>query len=132
MSKGTLGPSGWNIPVRAKKTEGSVEKVNAANKQLVVENNALRKDLENERATVAALTVELEQATGTDMPSRIAVALERFDPQDKSLWTEMGLPKIEAVCLAVEDNTVTRADVEAAIPGFTRQTLSCTPREGRG
>ena len=121
MSKGKLGPKGWEVPVRTKETRGPLENVNAANNKLVKENNILRADLEDSRAEVAALTSELEQATGTDMPTKIREALELLNPKNNEHWTEMGLPKVEAVCQLVEDNEVTRADIEAALPGFTRQ-----------
>lgn len=121
MGVGKLGPNGWEIPTRAKKTEGTVEKVNAANNQLVKENNMLRDQVDNLTDEVATLTAELEQATGTDMPTKIRVALELLDPKNNEHWTEMGLPKVEAVCVLVEDNEITRADIEAALPGFTRQ-----------
>lgn len=121
MSKGKLGKKGWEVPTRAKKTEGSLENVNAANNKLVIENNTLRDELTDSRAEVATLTAEVEQLTGTDMATRIRAALELLDPKDNSAWTEQGLPKVEAVCQLVEDNEVTRADIEAAFPGFTRQ-----------
>lgn len=124
MGVGELGPKGWEIPTRAKKTEGSVEKVTAANNQLVIESNTLRDEVIELKKQVAALTTELEQLKGEDMPTRIKTALEALDPKDNSAWTDQGLPKVEAVCQAVENNEVTRADIEAVLPGFVRPTLS--------
>ena len=121
MSKGELGPKGWEVPTRAKKTEGSVEQVNAANNKLVGENTVLRAEVDALNREVASLAAALERLTGTDMASKIRTALEGFDLKDNSLWTDQGLPRIEAVCQAVENNEVTRADVEEAFPGFTRQ-----------
>jgi predicted nuclease with TOPRIM domain len=120
MSKGDLGPKGWEVPTRTKETRGPVENVNAANNKLVKENNILRKNLEDSRAEVAALTTENNLLKGTDMATKIRAALEQLNPKDNSAWTEVGLPKVEAVCVLVENNEVTRADIEAALPGFER------------
>jgi regulator of replication initiation timing len=120
MGIGKLGPKGWEVPTRAKKTDGSVEKVRAANNQLVNENNDLREKHEELMEANALLRTENEQLKGEDMSTRIKAALESLDPKDNSAWTEQGLPKVEAICQAVENNEVTRADIEVAIPGFTR------------
>lgn len=123
MGIGKLGPKGWEVPTRAKKTEGSVERVTAANNQLVKENNDLREKNAELMEANADLVAELDVQKGVDMPTRIKAALEALDPKDNSAWTEQGLPKVEAVCQLVEDNEVTRADIEAALPGFVRQAM---------
>lgn len=120
MGKGKLGPDGYVMDSREKTATGTAQDVNAVNNKLVKENGLLRDQIENLMGEVATLTAELEQATGTDMPTRIAAALESLDPKDKSAWTDAGLPKVEAICQIVENNEVTRADIEAALPGFER------------
>ena len=48
-------------------------------------------------------------------------ALEGLDTKNDENWTVDGLPRMEAICAAMNDDTVTREEVEAVIPGFTRQ-----------
>lgn len=47
-------------------------------------------------------------------------ALLTLDPENDDLWTSTGLPSVEAVKDAMGGEGVTRADIEAAAPGFTR------------
>lgn len=50
----------------------------------------------------------------------IQEALATLDPEDSSLWTADGLPKVEVVRELVEDSDITRADITDAAPQFTR------------
>lgn len=51
---------------------------------------------------------------------KIRAALERFDHDDDKLWTEAGIPSLDAVRSAVNDPGISRKDVSEAFPGFTR------------
>ena len=50
----------------------------------------------------------------------IAEILATFKNSDDTLWTEDGSPALEAVQKLAEDNTITRAQIDEAIPGFVR------------
>jgi hypothetical protein len=51
---------------------------------------------------------------------QIAEALELLDPTDDNHWTAAGLPSMDAVADALGVGGFSRADVEAANPGFKR------------
>jgi hypothetical protein len=50
----------------------------------------------------------------------IAEILATFKNSDETLWTEDGSPALEAVQKLAEDDTITRAQIDEAIPGFVR------------
>lgn len=60
-----------------------------------------------------------EDATG-DGARSIAEAVKSLDPNDDALWTNGGLPKVEAVAETLGRTDVTRKSLEAALPGWTR------------
>ena len=120
MSTGKLGPHVWEIPKTAKETRGKEQSIRAANNQLVAENNSLREKVADLMEANETLVAENAELKGVDLPTQIRAALEQLDPQDNSAWTEAGLPKVESICQIVENNEITRADIEAAIPGFAR------------
>lgn len=57
------------------------------------------------------------------MHDKIRAALASLDPARDEHWTTSGLPAMGAVCSAL-GATVTRAQVEAAAPGFTRAAVA--------
>lgn len=59
-------------------------------------------------------------ATGNGARS-LAEALTRLDPNDDSHWNADGKPKMSAVEALLGRTDVTRAQVEAAAPGLTRE-----------
>lgn len=56
--------------------------------------------------------------------SKIRLALLQMDGQDDDLWTKDGLPKLSAVEKLAGTGAVTRAQLQAASPGFTRQSAN--------
>lgn len=50
----------------------------------------------------------------------IQAAVRKLDPTEDSHWTEVGKPAVAAVALALNDQTVTRAQVDAAMPEYSR------------
>jgi len=68
------------------------------------------------------------------MTEKIVAALEQLDPKNDNHWTADLLPRLEAVKLLASDQSVTRAMIEEAMPGFTRAgkaavTVISTPPE---
>lgn len=61
------------------------------------------------------------QAPAGDGQSPIAEALNKLDPEDDEAWTADGKPKMSAVEAALGRTDVTRAQVDAAVPGFNRE-----------
>jgi hypothetical protein len=57
-----------------------------------------------------------------DSDPLIAKAVMKLDPNHDGFWTQMGLPKLSAVEELYGKAGVTRAKVEAAAPGYTRET----------
>lgn len=55
-----------------------------------------------------------------DGQSPINQALSRLDPEDDEAWTADGKPKMSAIEAAMGRSDVTRAQVDAAAPGFDR------------
>lgn len=51
---------------------------------------------------------------------QIKQALAQLDPTNDSDWTSDGKPRMERVRELVGDDSVTRVQVEAAVPGFSR------------
>jgi hypothetical protein len=54
------------------------------------------------------------------MTDLIKQALEGLNPENPTLWNSDGLPKVDTIRGILGDNKITRADIEAAIPNFTR------------
>lgn len=52
--------------------------------------------------------------------NRLANALRQLDPENDDHWTKLGKPAMSAVEQLYGSAAVTRDEVEAAIPGFTR------------
>lgn len=55
-------------------------------------------------------------------PSSIRDALDRLDHANNDHWTADGKPAMKAIEAHLGDRSVTRADVDAAHPGFVRVT----------
>ena len=124
--KGKLGPNGWEVVTKAKPTKGTVQEINAANNKLIKENSALRDELTDKADEITRLMAELEVAreNGPDSTQRdedIRLALELLEPSNDESWTEEGLPRVEVICGLMNDDTVTREEIEAALPGFVRE-----------
>ena len=54
-------------------------------------------------------------------PEEIREKLEELDPDDDTHWVENGFPRMTAIEARVKNANITRADVEAAYPGFNRE-----------
>lgn len=126
--KGKLGPKGWEVKSRSKATRGSSAEVNAANNKLVKDNTALREELQvmatrEEEYLARIATFESQQKWSNDLQrmENIRATLELFDHTSDKVWTEDGLPRVEAVCEFLIDDTVTREEIESALPGFVRE-----------
>ena len=132
--KGNLTDKGWEVGSRARITRGTLEEVNAANNKLIKQNTALREEAEALQGENVELRVEIE-ALKAQIPDpvdpggasaeiqrleAIGTALGLLDQADDKHWTDENLPRVEAVCAIMEDDTVTRAEIDAALPGFTR------------
>ena len=59
----------------------------------------------------------------------VVSALKTLDPDNEMHWTEDGLPKVKLVQSLTEQTKLKRADIEAAWPEFTRDTLLPPPAE---
>lgn len=55
-----------------------------------------------------------------EVNTKLVKAIKKLDPKDDSHWTSAGLPAMVAVEGFYGSADITRADVEAAAPGFTR------------
>lgn len=55
------------------------------------------------------------------MSEKIREALLGLDPQNDEHWTADGAPRLDVLANALGDQKVTRADVLAAAPGFSRE-----------
>lgn len=51
---------------------------------------------------------------------KLVTAIRSLDPADDTLWTTSGKPNVEAVAHAASLPGVSRAEIDAAIPGYTR------------
>ena len=58
-------------------------------------------------------------AAGNGKDERLVAAIRRLDPTDDKLWTADGKPLVDAVA-SIFGQGVGRAQIEAAMPGFTR------------
>ena len=77
----------------------------------------------NGGADDAAATGEAGAGDATRDGSRAIVeALTKLDPADDTAWTAEGKPKMAALEALLGRTDITRAQVEAAAPGFTRPT----------
>jgi hypothetical protein len=71
----------------------------------------------------AATTGEAGAGDATRDGSRAIVeALSKLDPADDTAWTAEGKPKMAALEVLLGRTDITRAQVDAAAPGFTRPT----------
>src|SRR6266704_2800443 len=52
----------------------------------------------------------------------IAEALQSLDHTDDNLWTDDGSPLVSEIQRLTNDKTITRAQINDAIPGFARKT----------
>lgn len=52
----------------------------------------------------------------------IAEALQTFDHKNSALWTDDGSPLVSEVQRLTNDKTITRAQINEALPGFARKT----------
>lgn len=63
---------------------------------------------------------------GTDFESalltRIRNTIHKLDPAQDAQWTPEGLPSVEYIALALNDQKVSRKAIEVAAPNFTRLT----------
>lgn len=72
-------------------------------------------------ALMAAQEAGRDQAeAAAKTPEAIKAALAKLDPADDDHWTAGGLPAVGAVKELTSSTTLTRADIEAAAPGFER------------
>lgn len=53
--------------------------------------------------------------------AKLAAVLAQLDPDNDDHWTQQGKPALAAVEAAYGSSAITRADVEAAAPGLTRE-----------
>ena len=84
---------------------------------------AIDPDPGNGGADDAATTGEAGAGDATRDGSRAIVeALTKLDPADDANWTADGKPKMAALEVLLGRTDITRAQVEAAAPGFTRPT----------
>lgn len=61
-----------------------------------------------------------EAVAGSDARSEnLREVIRALDKDEDENWTEGGLPRVDTVCAYLGEN-VTREDIEAALPGFSR------------
>lgn len=58
-------------------------------------------------------------------PSEVAVALGQLDPNNDKHWTSTGMPNLKVVGEFL-GRSVTRPELEEAVPGFTRESAAAT------
>lgn len=66
---------------------------------------------------------------------QIIAALAKLDPKNDAHWTGAGEPKMEEIESILESKEVTRAQVKAAAPDFSRESAQApgtTPNAGEG
>lgn len=56
------------------------------------------------------------------MTEHIKAALQKLDPSNDNHWTADGAARLETVRFVAHDNSITREQVNAAVPGFSRST----------
>lgn len=81
---------------------------------------------------LAAISVMAVARAFAEGGSSIADALAQLDPKNDNHWTASGEPRIDTVKALTGDQTVTRAMVEAANPGFNREKAGGENRPGSG
>ncbi len=66
------------------------------------------------------------------MTQKIVDALKKLDVKNDNHWTADGLPRLDTVKMLASDQTITRDQVAAAAPGFSRATAETwtPPTEG--
>lgn len=98
-------------------------------------------ELRRFRKKLQPLDVEAEEMLGAPMPdpdpepkpqepqtpaalldaqTRIRAAAGRLDDANPAHWTQQGLPSVEAINELITGDEVTRAEINAAVPGLTR------------
>lgn len=85
-------------------------------------------DKDDEPAKIAVTQAKPEAPPilqALDRDAQVVEALNRLDHEDSGLWTDLGLPRVEAVALELEalgfDSQITRAEINVASPGFQRR-----------
>ena len=61
--------------------------------------------------------------------SKILEALGKLDPANENHWTADGLPRIETVRMLAGDQSITREQITAEAPDFSRETAALPPTE---
>lgn len=61
--------------------------------------------------------------------SKILEALGKLDPANENHWTADGLPRIETVRMLAGDQGITREQITAEAPDFSRETAALPPTE---
>lgn len=61
--------------------------------------------------------------------SKILEALGKLDPTNENHWTADGLPRIETVRMLAGDQGITREQITAEAPDFSRETAALLPAE---
>lgn len=122
MGKGKLGPDGYEVSDNNEAMIGAAGEQNAAYRKLQTKCDTLKAENDTLKADLAEATATIEELNNTkaEREGLILAALEGLDHNDDVPWTEEGLPRVEAICAAMGDDTVTRAEVEAALPGYIR------------
>lgn len=59
--------------------------------------------------------------------TKIHEALQLLDAKDNSHWTNDGLPRVDIVAKLIDTPNLSRADITAAAPTFTRENLTFEP-----
>jgi hypothetical protein len=59
--------------------------------------------------------------------TKIHEALQLLDAKDNSHWTNDGLPRVDIVAKLIDAPSLSRADITAAAPTFTRENLTFEP-----
>ncbi len=92
----------------------------AAAEKAAAEKAAADKQLADEAEKAAAEKAAAEaDPLGEDVPKTLAQIIAELDPDNADHWTDRGLPSMEAV-ETLAGKAYTRAEVEAAAPGYTR------------
>ena len=60
----------------------------------------------------------------------IVDCVKALDPADDEHWTQEGLPAMDAIEAALNDEGISREDVEEAVPGFRRPSRNESPDTG--
>ena len=57
---------------------------------------------------------------------RIAAALEQLDDDNDDHWTQLGLPRVDAIEIIMGDSSVTRQEINVVAPDFSRPNMEST------